>query len=31
MSLEIPIIIEPADLNAILGSEELVVVDLGKP
>lgn len=31
MSLEIPIIIEPAALNSLLGSEELVVVDLGKP
>lgn len=31
MSLDIPIIVEPEDLEALLGSDELVVVDLGKP
>ena len=31
MSLDIPIIIEPEALEGLLGHEELVVVDLGKP
>lgn len=31
MSLNIPIVIEPSALNELLGSEELVIVDLGKP
>lgn len=31
MSLDIPIIVEPAALNELLGDDRLVVVDLGKP
>lgn len=31
MSLDIPIIIEPAALNALLDNDQLVVVDLGNP
>lgn len=31
MSLDIPIIIEPAALNALLDEDELAVVDLGNP
>lgn len=31
MSLDIPLVVEPAALEPLLGSDELVVVDLGKP
>jgi len=31
MSLDIPIIVEPTRLNELLGSDELVIVDLGRP
>jgi len=31
MSLEIPILIEPAELEPLLGHDELVIVDVGRP
>jgi thiosulfate/3-mercaptopyruvate sulfurtransferase len=31
MSLDIPIVIEPSALNTLLGSDGLVIIDLGKP